>query len=42
MTKLATLIMRLKYPYKKQMKTNYKIQFQTDTILNDNIEKSFN
>ena len=34
--------MRLKYPYKKQMKTNYKIQFQTDTILNDNIEKSFN
>jgi hypothetical protein len=35
-----TLIMRLRYPHKKQIKTDYKTQFSTDPILNDKIKKN--
>ena len=34
--------MRSGYPYRKQIKTDYEIQFPIDLILNDKIEKSFN
>lgn len=37
--KLATLITRLRYPYGKQIKTDYEDQFPTDPILNDKTEK---
>jgi hypothetical protein len=40
--KLTTLIMRLRYPHIKQIKTDYKTQFSTDPILNDKIKKDFN
>ena len=35
-----TLIMRLRYPHKKQIKTDYETQFSTDPILNDKIKKN--
>ena len=31
--------MRLRYPYKKRIKTDYKTQFSTDLILNEKIKK---
>jgi len=34
--------MRLKYPYRKQIKKYYEVQFQTDPILNDKIRKKIN
>jgi hypothetical protein len=34
-----TLIVRPRYSYKKQIKINYEIQFPTDPMLNDKIEK---
>jgi len=42
MSKLANLIIRSIYPYKKKIKTNYEIQFSIDPVLNDGIEKKFN
>jgi hypothetical protein len=42
MSKLANLIIRLIYPYKKKIKTNYEIQSSIDPVLNDGIEKKFN
>jgi hypothetical protein len=39
MPKLATLIVRLRYPHRNQIKTDYKTQFSTDLMLNDEIEK---
>jgi hypothetical protein len=42
MSKLANLIMRLIYPYKKQIKTDYEVQSPTDPMLNDEIEEKFN
>jgi len=39
MLKPVTLIVRQKYSYKKQIKTDYKTQFPTDPMLNDKIEK---
>jgi hypothetical protein len=39
MPKLATLIARLIYSHRKQIKTNYKTQFPTNPMLNDEIEK---
>jgi hypothetical protein len=33
--KLITLIARLRYSNKKQIKTYYKTQFSTDPVLND-------
>ena len=41
-SKFVLLIMRSKYPHKKQIKIYYKIQFPTDSILNDKIFKIFN
>jgi len=38
-SKLMTLIVRPRYSYKKQIKINYEIQFPTDPMLNDKIEK---
>jgi hypothetical protein len=38
-SKLMTLIVRPRYSYKKQIKINYEIQFPTDLMLNDKIEK---
>jgi hypothetical protein len=35
MSKPATLIMKPRYPYKKQIKTDYETQFPTDPMLND-------
>jgi hypothetical protein len=32
--------MRLRYPYKKKIKTNYETQFSTDLILNNKIKKN--
>ena len=40
MSKLA--IVRPRYPYRKQIKINYKAQFLTDPILNNEIEKKIN
>jgi hypothetical protein len=40
MSKLATMIVRPRHPYKKQIKTNYEVQFPTDPLLNDKIEKN--
>ena len=37
--KLVILIVRLRYSYRKQIKINYEVQFLTDPILNDEIEK---
>jgi hypothetical protein len=37
MSKLA--IVRPRYPYRKQIKINYKAKFLTDPILNNEIEK---
>jgi hypothetical protein len=34
-----TLILRLKYSHKKQIKIDYETQFLTDLMLNDKIEK---
>jgi len=42
MLKLATMIVRPRHPYKKQIKTNYEVQFPTDPLLNDKIKKKFN
>jgi hypothetical protein len=39
MPKLATLIVRLRYPHRNQIKTDYKTQSSTDLVLNDEIEK---
>jgi len=39
MLKPVTLIVRQKYSYKKQIKTDYETQFPTDPMLNDKIEK---
>jgi hypothetical protein len=39
MSKPTTLIMIPKYPYIKQIKTDYKTQFPTDSMLNNEIEK---
>jgi hypothetical protein len=40
MSKPVTLIMKLKYPHRKQIKTVCKAQFSTESILNDkNLEK---
>jgi hypothetical protein len=39
MSKLTTLIMKLWYPHKMKMKINYKDQFSTNSISNDEIEK---
>ena len=39
MLKLAILIMSLKCPHIKQIKTNHEAQFLTDLILNDEIKK---
>jgi hypothetical protein len=39
MLKPVTLIVRQKYSYKKQIKTDYETQFPTDLMLNDKIEK---
>jgi hypothetical protein len=33
------MIMRSRYPPRKQIKTNYEAQFSTDPILNDKIER---
>ena len=33
--KPAALIMRSRYPYRKQIKTDYETQFPTDPMLND-------
>ena len=40
MPNFVTLIMRSRYPYKKKIKTDYEIQFPTNSILND--EKKLN
>jgi hypothetical protein len=40
MSKLVTLIVRPKYSNKKQIKTDYKVQFPTDPMLNDKIKKT--
>jgi hypothetical protein len=40
--KLMTLIARLRYSNKKQIKTDYKTQFSTDPVLNDKILKKIN
>jgi hypothetical protein len=34
--------MRSRYPYRKQIKTDYETQFLTNPILNDKIKKIFN
>jgi len=39
MIKPVILIVRQKYFYKKQIKTDYETQFPTDPMLNDKIEK---
>jgi len=39
MSKPATLIMKPRYLYIKQIKINYDIQFSTDLILNNEIKK---
>ena len=39
---LATLIMRLRYHHRKQIKIDYKAQFSADLTLNDKIEIQFN
>jgi len=38
--KLATLIARLRYPHRKQIRTYYEVQFPTNSVLNDEIEKN--
>jgi hypothetical protein len=35
MSKSVTLIMKLKYPHRKQIKTVCEAQFSTESILND-------
>jgi hypothetical protein len=40
--KLMTLIARLRYSNKKQIKTYYKTQFSTNPVLNDKILKKIN
>ena len=42
MSKLTTLINKLKYPCKIKMKINYEDQFSTNPMLNDEIEKKIN
>ena len=42
MLKLVTLIMKPRYPYKKEIKKQYKAQFLTVLVLNDEIEKKIN
>jgi hypothetical protein len=39
MSKPATLIVRPRYSYRKQIKKDYEAQFLTDLMLNDKIEK---
>jgi hypothetical protein len=39
MSKPATLIVRSRYSYRKQIKKDYEAQFLTDLVLNDKIEK---
>jgi hypothetical protein len=39
MPKPATLVARSIYYHRKQIKTNYKAQFPTNLMLNDEIEK---
>jgi hypothetical protein len=39
MPKLLTLILRLRYSHKKQIKIDYKTQFPTNPMLNDKIKK---
>ena len=39
MPKLATLIVRPRYPHRNQIKTDYKTQSSTDLVLNDEIKK---
>jgi hypothetical protein len=39
MPKPVILIVKLKYSHRKQIKTNYKAQFPTHLVLNDEIEK---
>lgn len=34
--------MRPRYPDKKQIKTDYEVEFLTNSILNNNIGKGFN
>jgi hypothetical protein len=34
----VTLIVRPRYPYIKQIKTNYEVQFLTDLVMNDKIK----
>jgi hypothetical protein len=42
MSKPATLVARRIYSHRKQIKTNYKGQFPTNPMLNDEIEKKIN
>ena len=39
MSNPATLIMRPKYHHIKQINTDYKVEFPTDSMLNNEIEK---
>jgi hypothetical protein len=41
MSKLAHMIMRSIYPSRKQIKIDYEVQFSTDPILNDKIERKY-
>ena len=38
MSKLVTLILKLRYSHKKQIKIDYEAQFPTDPMLNDKIK----
>jgi len=40
MLKLVFLIVRLRYSYKKKIKTDYEVQFPTNSILNDKIKQN--
>ena len=40
MSKSTTLIMRPRYSHIKQIKTDYKTQFPTDSMLNNKIKKN--
>ena len=42
MIKLVSLVMRPRHPHRKQIKTDCEAKFLTDSILNNNIGKSFN
>jgi hypothetical protein len=39
MSKSACLIVRLRHPYRKQIKKYYETQFLTEIVLNDEIKK---